>query len=107
MCVADAGLTPPKDWYRATAWLTLPVSLSRPAYGCIVVDTRQAAAMSSLWSESEQSGNLMVLGGNQGDAVSIRPFALSRGIAGRPPTRRRPASSFHCWIPTAVSEDEA
>ena len=21
MCVADAGLTPPKEWYRATAWL--------------------------------------------------------------------------------------
>ena len=26
MCVADAGLTPPKDWYRATAWPTLLVS---------------------------------------------------------------------------------
>ena len=37
MCVADAGLTPPKDWYRATAWLSLPVSLPRPAYGCVVV----------------------------------------------------------------------
>ncbi len=31
MCLANAGLTPPKDWYRATAWLSLPVALNRVA----------------------------------------------------------------------------
>ena len=40
----------------------------------------------------DKAGNhAMVLGGNQGDTVSIRPFALQsrgRGIAGRPPTLR-------------------
>jgi len=78
MCVADAGLTPPKDWYRATAWLSLPVSLQRPAYGCIVVFTRQGGGHVGFVVGKDRNGNLMVLGGNQGDAVSIRPFPVSR-----------------------------
>lgn len=31
----------------------------------------------------DAKGNLMVLGGNQGDAVNIKPFAVSRVLAYR------------------------
>ena len=72
MCVAEAGLTPPKDWYRATAWLTLPVSLPQAAYGCIVVFTRQGGGHVGFVVGVDKAGNLMVLGGNQGDAVNIK-----------------------------------
>ncbi len=86
-CLTDAGLTPPKDWYRATAWLTLPVSLSRPAYGCIVVFTRQGGGHVGFVVGVDRAGNLMVLGGNQGDAVNIKPFARDRVAGFRWPSR--------------------
>lgn len=78
MCVADAGLTPPKEWYRAMSWLALPVALPRPAYGCVVVFSREGGGHVGFVVGKDRNGNLMVLGGNQGDAVSIRPFPVSR-----------------------------
>ena len=77
-CVTEAELKPPKEWYRATAWLTLPVSLPRPAYGCVVVFSREGGGHVGFVVGKDQHGNIMVLGGNQGDAVSIKPFPLSR-----------------------------
>lgn len=93
-CLTEAGLTPPKDWYRATAWLALPVSLPRPAYGCIVVFTRQGGGHVGFVVGKDKAGNLMVLGGNQGDAVNIRPFALSRVAGYRWPSAYPAAGRF-------------
>ena len=94
MCLANAGLTPPKDWYRATSWLTLPVALSRPAYGCVVVFTRDGGGHVGFVVGKDKAGNLMVLGGNQGDAVSIRPFAISRVAGYRWPSAFPAAGRF-------------
>ena len=33
-------LSYPKEWYRAKAYLSMPVKLDKPAYGCIVVFDR-------------------------------------------------------------------
>lgn len=88
-CVTEAGLKPPKEWYRATAWLTLPVGLSRPAYGCVVVFSREGGGHVGFVVGKDQHGNLMVLGGNQGDAVSIKPFPLSRVTGFRWPSTGR------------------
>ena len=53
----------------------------KPAYGCIVVFERQGGGHVGFVVGQDKQGNLMVLGGNQGDAVNIKPFAKSRVIA--------------------------
>ena len=58
----------------------------------------------------DKAGNLMVLGGNQGDAVSIRPFALSRVAGYRWPSSYPSAGRFNLPVLDSdgkVSEDEA
>lgn len=77
-CLQTAGLPYPKDWYRAKAYLTMPVKLTRPAYGCIVVFEREGGGHVGFVVGKDQYGNLMVLGGNQGDAVNIKPFPTHR-----------------------------
>ena len=110
MCLANAGLTPPKDWYRATAWLTLPVALSRPAYGCVVVFTRDGGGHVGFVVGKDKAGNLMVLGGNQGDAVNIRPFAISRVAGYRWPSAYPSTGRFNLPVLDSdgnVSDNEA
>lgn len=74
----------------ARNWLKCGVPLDRPAVGCIVVFWRGSP---SGWSGhvgfvvgQDRDGNLMVLGGNQGDAVSIKPFSRSRVLGYRWPS---------------------
>lgn len=52
--------------------------LTKPTEGCIVVFERQGGGHVGFVVGKDSAGNLMVLGGNQGDAVNIRPFAMSR-----------------------------
>ena len=82
-CVNAAGLSIPKDFYRAKAWAGYaPLKvIPRPAYGCVVVFGRTGGGHVGFVLGEDRQGNLMVLGGNQGDQVSIRPFARSRVLA--------------------------
>jgi uncharacterized protein (TIGR02594 family) len=65
------------------------VALSSPAYGCIVVFWRGKPngpfGHVGFLVGQDKHGNLMILGGNQGDEVNIRPFARSRVVAYRWP----------------------
>lgn len=63
----------------ARSYLKWGVKLAAPAVGAVVVFWRGSV---NGWSGhvgfvvgKDQAGNLMVLGGNQGDMVSIKPFA--------------------------------
>jgi uncharacterized protein (TIGR02594 family) len=76
-----AGVAPPKAWYRAKAWLDWGTPLARPAVGCIVVFERQGGGHVGIVTGYDQRGRLMVLGGNQGNAVNVAPFDLDR-VAG-------------------------
>lgn len=74
----------------ARSYLKWGRSISKPIPGCIVVFWRGSP---DGWSGHvgfvvgrDQSGNLMVLGGNQADEVNIRPFPLSRVLAYRWPS---------------------
>lgn len=64
--------------------------LSQPALGCIVVFWRGRPSGSfghvGFVAGRDQFGNLMVLGGNQGDAVNIRPFSWGRVLDYRWPS---------------------
>lgn len=92
--LSTCGLGLPKDWYRAKAYLELPVKLDRPAYGCIVIFEREGGGHVGFVVGRDQHDNLMVLGGNQGDMVCIRPFKRERASGYRWPSSYPAASRF-------------
>lgn len=81
----SAGADIPQHWYRAKAWATWGQRLDRPAHGCIVVFERQGGGHVGLVVGEDAIGRLLVLGGNQGDSVSVRAFPRDRAIAYRWP----------------------
>lgn len=70
----------------ARGYLKQGVKLSKPAYGCIVVFERgPTSGHVGFVVGQDASGRLMVLGGNQGNAVNIKPFPKSRVLGYRWP----------------------
>lgn len=62
----------------AKSYLTWGVSLAHPEVGCIVVFTRDGGGHVGFVVGKDEKGRLMVLGGNQGDTVSIKAFGFDR-----------------------------
>lgn len=83
--VSEAGMKPPAAWYRAKAWLSWGKKLDGPSLGAIVVFERTGGGHVGIVVGIDDKGNLMVLGGNQGDAVRVSPFARSRVLGYRWP----------------------
>jgi uncharacterized protein (TIGR02594 family) len=85
-CMKEAGLTVlPVHWYRAKGWLDWGQVLLAPAVGCVVVFERKGGGHVGLVVGRDSTGNLMVLGGNQGNRVSIMAFEMGRVIGYRWP----------------------
>lgn len=80
-CCRVAGRDLPKHWYRAKDWLNVGRRLDAPAYGCIVVFERKGGGHVGFVVGQDARGNLLVLGGNQGNRVSVAAFPRSR-VAG-------------------------
>jgi uncharacterized protein (TIGR02594 family) len=81
------GIEPAKNWWRAKAWLDWREGCATddPPVGCVVVFERQGGGHVGLVVGRDQRGRLLVLGGNQGDSVSIAPFDPSRVVGYRWP----------------------
>ncbi|MEH8144861.1 TIGR02594 family protein [Aeromonas hydrophila] len=62
----------------AKSYLGWGEKLDRPVLGCVVVFTRDGGGHVGFVVGKSPSGNLLVLGGNQGDEVNIREFPLTR-----------------------------
>lgn len=62
----------------AKSYLDWGIKLASPVYGCVVVFTRDGGGHVGFVVGKDASGRLLVLGGNQGDAVSIKAFQLDR-----------------------------
>lgn len=62
----------------AKSYLAWGQLLVEPVPGCIVVFTRQGGGHVGFCVGRDKDGNLLVLGGNQGDAVNVKAFPLSR-----------------------------
>jgi uncharacterized protein (TIGR02594 family) len=77
-CMSEVGIPLPKAWYRAKAYLDWGVPLEAPCYGCVVVFTRTGGGHVGFVVGRDPKGRLIVLGGNQGDRVSLAPFDMSR-----------------------------
>lgn len=80
-----AGLSKhiPKYFPLARSWGTVGTKLQSPAYGCVVVFTRGNMGHVGLVVGKDAKNNLMVLGGNQSNAVTIAAFSRSRVLAYR------------------------
>lgn len=74
----SAGRLVPKHWYRAKSWLDAGTPLNGPAYGCLAIFDRKGGGHVGIVVGKDMMGNLMILGGNQGDEVSIKPFSRTR-----------------------------
>lgn len=69
----------------AKSYTSWGVELHEPAYGCVVTFTREGGGHVGFVVGQDVNGNLLVLGGNQADAVNIRSFSRNRVTAYRWP----------------------
>lgn len=83
-CVSQAGLTPPPVAVRAKAWATWGIPAPSLVPGAVLVFERPGGGRVGFYV-GEDSDYFHVLGGNQGDAVSIVKIDKTRCIAKRWP----------------------
>lgn len=62
----------------AKSYLEWGQKLDSPVEGCVVVFSREGGGHVGFVVGQDKAGNLLVLGGNQQDAVNIKSFPLSR-----------------------------
>lgn len=79
-CLGASGRFVIPHWYRAKAWAehSAMTRLDAPAYGCLAVFNRKGGGHVGFVVGKDEQRNLMILGGNQGDEVNIKPFARCR-----------------------------
>ena len=70
----------------ARSYLDWGQLLALPVVGCVVVFTRQGGGHVGFCVGRDKAGNLLVLGGNQADAVNVKAFPVSRVTGYRWPT---------------------
>lgn len=70
----------------AKSYLDWGSKLASPELGCIVVFSRDGGGHVGFVVGKDPNGNLLVLGGNQGDQVNIRAFGRDRVAGYRWPT---------------------
>ncbi len=87
-CLSESGIVVPKCWMRALAWAEWGRPLLVPRVGAVVVFSRIGGGHVGFVVGIDPSGNLMVLGGNQANKVSISAFDPARVVSYRWPTEQ-------------------
>lgn len=83
------GIKLPQHWYRARGWLDWGVALATPALGCIAVFERGPRFGHVGFAVGRDAADrLLILGGNQGNAVSVAAFPQHRLLGYRWPADR-------------------
>jgi len=94
---------------RARSYLDYGEKIDKPAYGCIVVFWRESPTSDhghvGFVVGQTKKGNLMVLGGNQGNQVSIIPFALNRVLGYRWPIKGKKPLKSRYNLPVMDSDE--
>ena len=110
-CLSEAGFVVPKYWMRALAWAEWGRPLLVPRVGAVAVFSRTGGGHVGFVVGIDKAGNVMVLGGNQANKVSIAAFDGERVLAYRWPTEEPLVGSGALPVlardGTAVSADEA
>ena len=83
-CLEKVGIQSSR-FESARSYLQWGEPLPEAGYGCIVVFSRENGGHVGFVVGKDDTGRLMVLGGNQGDAVSIAPFNIMRVVGYRWP----------------------
>jgi len=81
-CLEQVGIVSSR-FESAKSYLNWGYELASPQYGCVVVFGRDGGGHVGFVVGQDKKGRLMVLGGNQGDKVSIAPFDKSRVLGYR------------------------
>ena len=93
----------------AKSYLNWGVPIQIPAYGCIVVFDRAGGGGHVGFAIGyDTKGRILILGGNQGNKVSVAPFETARILALRWSTDctvpSLPLSNFHNDAPSSTNE---
>lgn len=107
-CFQEAELPYPKMYMRAKSYLEHGEKLDKPCLGCIVIFERKGGGHVGFAIGKNHAGKLIILGGNQGNQVSVLPFDMDRVLGYRMPF----GFSTGTTLPfvsnaSAVSENEA
>ena len=79
-CLGEGGRFVPKNWYRALAYKDAGMrKLAKPCYGAIAVFSRTGGGHVGFVVGKSKTGKVLILGGNQNDAVSIKAFDMQAG----------------------------
>lgn len=81
------GIAYPTYYMRAKSWLDWGQKIKVPVYGCIAVFDRKGGGHVGFVVGRDEKGNLLILGGNQGDEVNIRAFPSNRVLGYRLPPK--------------------
>lgn len=76
-CLERAGIRSSR-FESAASYLKWGVRLDGPVHGCIVVFSREGGGHVGFVVGQDEAGKLLVLGGNQGNAVSVKAFPRDR-----------------------------
>lgn len=83
-CLERSGIESTR-FEGARSYVSWGQRLAEPVAGCVVVFSRDGGGHVGFVVGQDKAGNLLVLGGNQSDAVNIRAFPRSRVTAYRWP----------------------
>ncbi len=81
----QVGYTPPKLAFRALNWAGWGTGIAEPIYGSIAVKARKGGGHVGIVVGKKGPNHLLILGGNQGDQVSINTYKKSVFTAFRYP----------------------
>jgi len=84
-CLQEALLPYPKLFMRAKAYLEYGERLDKPCLGCIVIFDRKGGGHVGFAIGKDHANRLIILGGNQGNQVSVMPFDTGRVLGYRMP----------------------
>ncbi len=105
-CIAEAGIAPPPIAVRASSWDAFGEP-ARPFVGAVLRFARPGGGHVG-FAVGEDATRLFVLGGNQGDRVSILPIDKARLVACRAPAGfAGPRLPLPAMSGAASSRDEA
>lgn len=79
-CLEQVGIKSSR-YESAASYLGWGVKLTEPEYGALAVFTRDGGGHVGFIVGKDFAGRLLILGGNQGDEVNIKPFDKKR-VAG-------------------------
>ncbi len=111
-CLKVAGVKYPKHWYRALDYVNYGSKLTKPAYGCVAIKTRQGGGhVCFVVGRDEKTRKLVCIGGNQSNMVCYALYAESNfqefrwyGMTDRPAQHRYDLPIMTGVTATRVSE---